>query len=154
SFAGALELLARAGVAGEVRRIGVHRTYAVRHGLGPLPTEDPSIIANTSEVHNRTGPWQGPVRKGWLDLVLLYYDLRAAGGVDALVLTHLDALAKLPGFRYADAYEDVAQLALPRDIAEQERLTRLVEDVRPRYASLGPGERERALCRLFAERKA
>lgn len=137
-FDGALELLAGWQNAGSVQRIGVLRSYAVRHGPGPFPTEDGAVSAATRELHNTSGPWQKHVRKGWLDLVLLDYALRACGGVDALALTHIDALATLPDYRVCFSYGGAEALALPRDVAQQERLARSLGSVEPHYRSL-PG---------------
>ncbi|MBN2797814.1 MAG: adenylosuccinate synthetase [Deltaproteobacteria bacterium] len=97
TFAGALAL------AGDrpVTRIGVSRSYQVRHGAGPFPTEG---TLSLPEPHNTRDPWQGDFRTGALDLVLLRYALQVSGGVDRVVLTHLDRLATGPvcvGYRGA-----------------------------------------------------
>src|SRR6185503_13286482 len=55
--------------------------------------------------HNATNPWQGPVRRGWFDAVLARYALALTPRLDALVLTHLDALARRPRWWMCDAYE-------------------------------------------------
>lgn len=136
TFDGATSLLETWGFSGQVQRIGVLRSYAVRHGAGPLPTEDPSLTAATPERHNATGPWQQHVRKGWPDLVLLSYALRACGGLDALGVTHLDALPALPEYRYCFEYGNLGELALPNGIAEQEQLTRQLNAAAPRYRRL------------------
>jgi adenylosuccinate synthase len=86
-----------------VERIGVLRAYAVRHGPGPLPTETDALRAAITE-HNGWGPWQGAVRYGWFDAVLARYALDAIGGVDRLVLTHVDAARRLAGWRTCDGY--------------------------------------------------
>jgi adenylosuccinate synthase len=92
---------------------GVARAFAVRHGAGPLPTEDPALPGAMTD-HNAPNPWQGAVRAGHFDAVLLRYALAALGGVDRLVLTHLDAVSRA-GWRAAPAYTlDGARLdALP-----------------------------------------
>ncbi len=70
---------------------GVTRAYMARHGAGPLPTEDPMLAGAFPEVHNLRNDWQGPMRKGWPDLVLLAYAGRALRAkLDGLVVTHLD----------------------------------------------------------------
>ncbi|MFD5824772.1 adenylosuccinate synthetase [Lentzea sp. NPDC060358] len=73
------------------RVIGVTRTYQTRHGAGPLPTEDPAVLARFPEAHNGTGQYQGAWRAGHLDAGLLRYSVRCCGGVDGLAVTHLDA---------------------------------------------------------------
>lgn len=100
----ALDLLREVGWGGEVLRLGVLRTYAHRHGPGPLPTEDASLGVLLPEPHNGGGGWQGPFRVGWPDLVLTRYAVRAAGGVDALALTHLDACERIERWRVCRAY--------------------------------------------------
>lgn len=104
TFEGALALCAAHGLEGEVTRVGVLRTYAVRHGAGPFPTEDRSLDALLPERHNIDGPWQGRVRRGFPDMVLARYAAEVCGGVDALALTHLDALPRVPDWRACRAY--------------------------------------------------
>ncbi|MFC7616191.1 adenylosuccinate synthetase [Actinokineospora soli] len=81
--------------------IGVTRTYQTRHGAGPFPTEDQSVLARFPERHNGTGEYQGAWRAGHLDAVLLRYAVAACGGVDALAVTHLDA----DGLSVATSYD-------------------------------------------------
>lgn len=104
TFANAHSLLQAHRYQGEVARVGVVRTYAVRHGAGPLPTEDGELRACLPERHNERGPWQGPVRRGWPDALLLRYAAEACGGMDAVALTHLDALARVPAWRVCNGY--------------------------------------------------
>ena len=92
TFGNAEALLAEVGET--AMRLGVTRPYMIRHGPGPLPTEDPTLTF--PEPHNTTGPWQGPVRYGHLDTVLLRYALRATGPIDGLALTHLDTAPTQP----------------------------------------------------------
>ncbi|MCP3097470.1 adenylosuccinate synthetase [Myxococcus sp. K15C18031901] len=93
TFDPALELLREHGFEGEIRRLGVLRTYATRHGEGPLPTEEPALAPSVPEPHNDAGGWQGSFRVGHFDAVLARYALEVCGGVDTLALTHLDRLA-------------------------------------------------------------
>ena len=143
-------LLSRIGWSYPVETIGVLRAYGVRHGPGPLPTEDPFVAEKTSERHNGTGAWQGPVRKGWLDLQLLDYALRACGGVDALAITHLDSLDLLQPYRWSDRYASPITLELPCDLSEQEQLTNALLSAEPRYTSLA-GATAEALCDALSE---
>ena len=103
TFAGALDLLRAGGHAGDTVRVGVLRTYLVRHGEGPLPTEDAALRA-LPEPHNADGPWQGAVRRGWPDALLARYAASACGGLDALAITHLDAIARVPAWKVCRAY--------------------------------------------------
>jgi adenylosuccinate synthase len=148
---GARELLSQIGWSGDVETVGVLRSYTVRHGPGPFPTEDPLVAERTPEPHNALGAWQGPVRKGWLDLVLLHYALAGCNGIDALALTHLDALSALKELRYCESYRNQARLQLPQSLAEQEKLTRLLSEAEPLYTSLTdvtPADASAALSEL------
>lgn len=72
--------------------LGVIRAWMVRHGAGPLASEDPAV---TMEDHNAANAWQGAVRYGHFDAELLRYSL-GVQPVDRLVVTHMDALARQP----------------------------------------------------------
>ena len=114
TFENALDLLrahAPRARSPEIIRVGVIRTYLVRHGQGPLPTEDAALRA-LPEPHNADGPWQGQVRRGWPDALLARYAAAACGGLDAVALTHLDALARVPAWRACRAYR--LRAPLPR----------------------------------------
>lgn len=116
----------------DVCRIGVLRTYAVRHGAGPLPTES-SDVDGTPPDHNTFNAWQGAVRRGWFDGVLARYALEADGNIDVLAVTHLDWLAQLGQWTYCDRYQrDLALHPSPvRLLEEQEQWTARVAAARP-----------------------
>ncbi|HEY1135455.1 MAG TPA: adenylosuccinate synthetase [Nocardioides sp.] len=129
-------LLREAGLGrGEVW--GAVRSYATRHGAGPFPTEDPSLAL--PEEHNGYGAYQGDWRVGHLDLVLLDYAARvcrAAGGLDRLAVSHLDAAPVGVVSGYASL-----PLGDIGDLSHQERLTAALLGVRPRTSGLeGPVE--------------
>lgn len=67
--------------------LGLTRTYATRHGAGPMPTE--ADLAHP-EIDNGTELFTGGWRQGHLDLVTLRYAATVAGGVDAVSVSHLD----------------------------------------------------------------
>ncbi|MFD5179239.1 adenylosuccinate synthetase [Nocardia sp. NPDC058379] len=112
-----------AGVGGTARVLGVTRTYMTRHGAGPLPTEAP---LGHPEPHNGTGPYQGAFRQGHLDPILLRYAIEVCGGIDGLVVNHLDAPGTLGA---AAAYDTAAGRVTEltpgpwRDLEHQRRLT-------------------------------
>ena len=141
TFANAQQLLAEAGQ--QAIRLGVTRSYATRHGPGPLVTEDPAL--DLPEPHNGRGAWQGPFRTGHLDTVALRYAIEVAGGVDALALTHLDTAAAHPELRACHAYQvDGHTLTRlypgpPRDLTYQQQLTDLLLAARPIYETPGTG---------------
>lgn len=100
----ALELIREMAPAAAVSQIGVMRSYAVRHGPGPLPTETDALTPVVAE-HNTCNEWQGPVRYGWFDAVLARYALGITGRLDALAVTYLDVLPRLEAWRYCPGYK-------------------------------------------------
>ena len=80
-------------------RLGVVRTYTTRHGAGPFVTE---AALDLPERHNGVGEWQGAFRVGHFDAVAHRYAVEVAGGVDALAVTHLDAIR--PAMRICTSY--------------------------------------------------
>jgi adenylosuccinate synthase len=111
------------------RRIGVLRTYHVRHGPGPFPTETAALDV-LPEPHNVDGPWQGRFRRGFFDLVLARRALSIVGGIDTLALTHLDALARdLPSTQWCVATDAERLVELGRDTeARTQRLCAAIRD--------------------------
>jgi adenylosuccinate synthase len=91
TFHNALDLLD--GYDGPIVKIGVTRTYATRHGAGPLVTEDKSLCY--PEPHNGDG-FQGAFRQGHLDFVALRYAVTLLGGIDQVALTHVDRVDPVP----------------------------------------------------------
>lgn len=149
--ANALELIAESGPDAQVTRVGVLRSYAVRHGAGPLPTETKVLRPGATE-HNAFNDWQGNVRYGWFDAILARYALDVVGGVDALALTHLDApnpsrfwsvCSAYDGERWGEEYADLVAdrlasgpltrlaVAPERSLEHQARLTQLLMQVTP-----------------------
>lgn len=100
----ALTLLSEAGWSGDTVRMGVVRAYATRHGAGPFPTEDPELSGLLPEPHNGTGRFQGAFRVGWFDAPAVTYAIEACGGIDALMVTHLDSVARLPYYKFGNGY--------------------------------------------------
>lgn len=116
------------------RRIGVLRTYHVRHGPGPLPSES-SALDVLPEPHNGAGPWQGRFRRGFFDLSLARRALEIVGGIDMLALTHVDALAhELEGARWI-AIDDATRIDLGDDAST--RAARLEAAIRALGVDIG-----------------
>lgn len=109
-------------------RLGVIRAVTTRHGAGPLPTYSPVLTKDWKEPHNIHGEWQGAFRVGHLDLALHNYALRTCGGVDHIVISHLDRQRR---WKYCAGYEGVPRMPLGRrgDLEGQERLTRALMQV-------------------------
>ena len=102
--ANAYDLIQEMAPDSQVFQIGVMRSYAVRHGPGPLPTETDGLKSVVSE-HNQYNEWQGLVRYGWFDAVLARYALDVTGKLDSLVVTHLDVLSRLKTWKYCIGYK-------------------------------------------------
>lgn len=101
--ANAYDLITAMAPDSHIFKIGVVRSYAVRHGPGPLPTETDVLTSAISE-HNKYNEWQGRVRYGWFDAVLARYALAVTGGVDSLMVTHMDVLSHLKTWKYCIGY--------------------------------------------------
>lgn len=92
------DMLRQAGYSGQIINIGVHRAYEIRHGAGPMPTADlkmgESLLPGSHKMENR---YQGEVRVGPIDLVLMRYAIEVCGGptaFDGLAVTWFDQIEK------------------------------------------------------------
>jgi adenylosuccinate synthase len=146
TFGNAMELLS--GFAGEVTRLGIVRSYATRHGAGPFVTESANMASYAKGDHNVFTPWQRQLRVGAFDLVATRYALDVIGGVDGLVMTHMDAVERANGpTKVCYMYDDDLSMRRPFDydhqIALGERMMRargLYEDREPRGYAEGIAE--------------
>jgi len=115
----------------------VARTYAHRHGPGPLPTESAELAADLAEPHNQDGPWQGPFRVGWPDRVLARYARAACQRLDALALTHLDFAPRLRRLPVCSSYDRRGVVEWrappPDDLPRREEAARRLAGVQPDY---------------------
>lgn len=106
------DMLADAGFTGQVVNLGVTRAYAIRHGAGPMPTNDPSLAERLLPgSHKDENRWQGKVRVGPMDLVLLRYALAVSGGptaFDGLAITWFDQVANSGAWHVCHRYEGVS----------------------------------------------
>lgn len=105
-------MLEKAGYSGQTVNIGLTRAYAIRHGAGPIPTAD---VAMTDSLlpgsHKDTNRWQGEVRVGPLDGVLLRYALAACGGpaqFDGLAVTWFDQIQTNQQWKVCSQYVDTS----------------------------------------------
>ena len=104
TFQNAEILLREAGYNGDVKKVGVIRAYATRHGAGPFVSEDRNLTKFLPDPMNKTGQWQGDFRIGYLDLVTLRYALDVLGGIDCLAVTNLDRLRSVERLLVCTAY--------------------------------------------------
>ncbi len=125
----AREIAAEHGI-DDVTVLGLTRAYSTRHGAGPFPTWDREFTATLVDRGNPTNAWQGSLRAGPLDLVLLDYATRICR-IDALAVTCLDQLPARP--RVATRYANASRLTAPGSLREQAELTRLLEAAVPIY---------------------
>ena len=155
TFSNADVLLNEAGHIGDRKKIGVFRTYFTRHGIGPFPTEDVSLIRVLSEPHNDHVGWQGRFRVGPFDAVAARYALDVVGPIDGLAITHMDRLSLLPNsicvaYRHLD--RDVRlEVRRPPDLTYQETLTRKLRLCRPVFQQLKDRQPETFLTMLRAK---
>lgn len=101
-------MLADAGYCGPIVNLGVTRAYQVRHGAGPMPTANPAmaeaLLPGSCKEDNR---YQGKIRVGPLDLVLLRYAIAASGGpaaFDGLAITWFDQIQVNGFWQICDRY--------------------------------------------------
>lgn len=98
-----------AGYDGRIVSLGVHRAYEIRHGAGPMPTADSrmseTLLPGSNKNENR---WQGKVRVGPLDLVLIRYALAASGdgAYDGLAITWFDQVERNGVWKICDRYDN------------------------------------------------
>lgn len=156
TFQNACELLERANYTGEIRRVGVVRAYATRHGAGPFVTEDAGLTERIPDRHNQTETWQREFRIGWFDCVATRYAIAACGGVDSLAVTCFDRLfeedAQICTHYERDLAEDDSKfferdaltghitnmkLGVFKDLVHQEALTTLLGTTKPTFEKIG-----------------
>lgn len=130
-------LLSEAGHT-DITSLGLIRAYQTRHGFGPMPTEQISL--GLSEPTNPHNEWQGGFRIGTLDGILTEYAVRVSGGIDGLVVNHLDVLDTLPQNEKAivTSYKDqlgFKYVYLPKlpvsDLEVRSRLTNVLKGMKP-----------------------
>ena len=104
----ARQLLGGAGYTGQVVNLGVTRAYAVRHGAGPLPTGNAALGKRLHPgSESQDNRYQGQVRAGALDGVLLRYAINVCGGpsaFDGLAVTWFDQIKREGEWLLADRY--------------------------------------------------
>ena len=143
-----------AGYDGKIVSLGVTRAYAIRHGAGPMPTADEtmgeSLLPGSHKLDNR---YQGKVRVGPLDLVLLRYAIAASGGpsaYDGLAISWFDQIVQNKEWRLCHRYRsaDDENFFTPSgdikvrfgddetQLTRQEELTRQLFDCRSEITTL------------------
>lgn len=144
-----LNLLNKCNYDGDIVKLGVTRAYQIRHGAGPMVTEDPEMVdkllPGSSKEENR---WQGKVRVGPLDLVALRYAINVCGGpefFDGLAITWFDQIEVLRKWVVCDRYTETGNLKFftenreirvrkenePNPLDYQERLGKILRGCKP-----------------------
>ncbi len=132
--------LAGYGLSERITHLGATRSYLTRHGQGPMPTEDQALQV-LAEPHNADSGWQGRFRRGHPDAALLRYALAAAGRIDGLLVSHLDAFAGATNLRWSHSYSvhgrEVRELpsATRPDLTHTAALCELLNAASPNYAT-------------------
>lgn len=107
SNASAVGLPAATGMPGKAidRYLGVAKAYSTRVGSGPFPTEQDNPTGDLiREKGHEYGTTTGrPRRCGWFDAVSVGYSIRI-GGIDEMVMQHLDTMSGLPEIKVCTAY--------------------------------------------------
>lgn len=141
----------------ELSTLGITRTYATRHGAGPFPTFDRQFDEAMTDPGNPRNAWQGDMRFGWLDLVLLRYAADVVGGpLDGLVVNGFDQ-TDMGQMKICTAYTTQEGKTLQRlpvapmpSISAQQRLTALLESATPVCENLSA----RDICTRLADELA
>ena len=133
----ATELIEETGDFDNVLRLGITRSYTTRHGAGPFPTGCARWTDAITDPGNPYNDWQGMIKCGPLDLVLLRYAL-SVNPVDGIVINHLDQL--LPNYMLCDRYQDMDFLEVPRTMQEQSALTARLKKCQPKLIELDRSE--------------
>lgn len=140
----AQDLLTRQGIAnykGEVKTIGVMRSYMTRHGAGPFVTEDPALATRFPEAHNGHGEWQGSWRVGWTDLYAIQRGIAINNGIDELAITHMDRVAEGGEWKICNDYDVEIPLPFRTDredwLKTQAAILKRVESAKPNYMEFG-----------------
>lgn len=148
SNSSAAGLMAAAGVPAPAvdRFLGVAKAYSTRVGSGPFPTEQDNetgdyIRDKGHEYGTTTGR---PRRCGWFDTVSVGYSIRI-GGINELVLQHLDTLSGLKELKVCTGYRYRGEKL---DFFPAER--RILEQVLCDYETLDGFEEEITSVKEFA----
>lgn len=105
TYRNALKILKYGNFKGEIVKIGITRTFATRHGDGPLPSYCAELSKQLSDPNNPTNTWQGKMRFGNYDFVTAAYAAKKLGKLDWLFVTHCDFLSSARKLKVCIGYE-------------------------------------------------
>lgn len=88
-----------------VKKVGVIKAFATRHGVGPFVTEDANLANHFKDDYNIENRWQGKLRFGWFDILATRYGILVNEGIDYIALTNLDQLSGLETVKFCTSYQ-------------------------------------------------
>lgn len=84
-------------------KVGIVKAFSSRHGFGVFPTEDTEVSQKISDENQESTFWNGHIRFGWFDCVLLKY-AQMINKVDKLYLSSLDKLDNFEKIKVCTSY--------------------------------------------------
>lgn len=85
-------------------KIGIAKAFSSRHGKGIFPTEDAVLSEKISDKNQVATYWNGEIRFGWFDAVLLRY-AQSINHVHELYLSALDQLDEFDTIKVCNSYQ-------------------------------------------------
>lgn len=144
--ANAVKMLVQAGI-DSYCKLGVVRALPTRHGDGPFPTFNANLTVKFQDPNNPHNLWQGGIRVGRPDLVLLDYAVRANVGINGLVVTCMDQLDQLQdptrifvGTDYNAAVKGDKLVTLKLTLPDAEMTARMMDRFRPSFLPVERGD--------------
>jgi len=102
-------VLTEGGWSGQVVRLGVMRSYQIKHGAGPFVVDTPEMAKSLLPLEfGNPDRYRGQVRVGPLDLVALRYARDVCGGAssfDGLCVTWCDTVSRRGEFAVCSSYD-------------------------------------------------
>jgi len=106
----AFKIISDCRFVGNIEVVGVTRSYSTRHGKGPFVTENTIPDSILLSEHNKVNEWQGPLRIGCADGVMLRYSLDCIRGYFkepiSLAITHLDVFDHVDKIPFCNSYAE------------------------------------------------
>jgi len=86
-----------------ITKVGITKAFMSRHGLGVFPTESSELSNKISDENQDESFWNGKVRFGWFDAVLLRY-AQKINQVDELYISSIDKLDNFDEIKICGRY--------------------------------------------------
>lgn len=86
-----------------ITKIGIAKAFMSRHGLGVFPTESSEVSEKICDENQEETFWNGKVRFGWFDAVLLRY-AQKINQVDELFISSIDKLDDFENIKICNEY--------------------------------------------------